>query len=120
MIPMASKSGSKSKSKAPAKEERTMPSLFPPLAQNLAEEARKLLRPSDRQPYWLGSQPIGNLEDLVNNLEQFTDDHAYWVADWIEYLGDGQTAERIRTERQRFKEIVRQRYQELKQFLGRA
>lgn len=119
---MARKSESKPKAaKAPARtSERTMPSLLPPAARNLAEEARKLLRPSDRQPYWLGSQPIGNLEELVANLERFTDDHAYWVADWIEYLGDKQTAERIRQERERFKEIVRGRYQELKQFLGRA
>lgn len=97
-----------------------MPDLLPPVVRNLAEEARKLLRPSDRQPYWLGSQPIWNLEDLVNNLEKFGDEHAYWVADWIEYLGDAQTAERIRQQREKFKEIVRQRYQELKEFLGRA
>lgn len=107
----------KSKPKAPP---RAMPPLLPPAARNFAEEARKLLRPSDRQPYWLGSQPIGNLEELVNNLERFTDDHAFWVADWIEYLGDRQTADRIRQERERFKEILRQRYQELKEFLGRA
>lgn len=115
---MAPKSGSKPK--APAREERTMPSFLPPAVQGLAEEARKLLRPSDRQPYWLGSQPIGNLEEMVGNLEKFGDEHAYWVADWIEYLGDKQTADRIRAEQQRFKEIVKQRYQELKQFLGRA
>ncbi len=110
MTPMARK---KAAPGAPARGERTMP-------RNLAEEARNLLRPSGRQPYWLGSQPIGNLEDLVNNLEKFTDEHAFWVADWIEYLGDKGTADRIRAERQRFKEILRQRYEELKGFLGRA
>lgn len=113
MVPMAPKGGSKSKAKG-------MPPLLPPVARNLAEEARKLLRPSDRQPYWLGSQPIGNLEELVANLEKFSDEHAFWVADWIEYLGDRNTAERIRAEQQRFKEIVKQRYSELKEFLGRA
>lgn len=120
MSPMARRSDSKSKPAPKAQAERTMPSLFPPVARNLAETAGKLLRPSDRQPYWLGSQPIGNLEDLTNNLEKFSDEHAFWVADWIEYLGDRDTAERIRAEQQKFKEIVKHRYQELKQFLGRA
>ncbi|MEM3087430.1 MAG: hypothetical protein QXO51_02480 [Halobacteria archaeon] len=117
---MAPKGGSKPKGKAPDGEERAMPSLLPPVAQSLAEEARKLLRPSDRQPYWVGGQPIGNLEELVGNLEKFGDDHAYWVADWIEYLGDRNTADRIRAEQKKFKEIVKQRYQELREFLGRA
>lgn len=105
---------------APRPPERARPPVLPPAARALAETARRLLRPADRQPYWLGSQPIGNLEDLVNNLEKFTDDHALWVADWIEYLGDRETADRIRRERLRFKEIVRQRYEELKELLGRS
>jgi hypothetical protein len=36
------------------------------------------------------------------------------VADWIEYLGDAETARRIRDEPSRFRKIVHERREELK------
>jgi hypothetical protein len=44
----------------------------------------------------------------------FEHHEARWVADWLEYLGDAETAKRIRDEPSRFRKIVHERREELR------
>jgi hypothetical protein len=49
-------------------------------------------------------------------LDIFIPEEAFWLAQWLEYLGDPTTASKIRAEPDRFKQIVVDRYEELKEF----
>ena len=87
----------------------------------LAAIAKKLFKVEDKNPYYLGEQAIKNFEELRGSLDKFTESEAQWVASWIEYLGDAKTAARIRQSPNRFKEIIADRYNELKPYaLARA
>ncbi len=83
---------------------------------DLAAVAEMLLGAKGKEPYYHGSTAIRNLEELVSRLDNFTAGEASWVASWIEYLGDAETAEKIRRSPNNFKDIVRQRHRELKKF----
>ncbi len=60
---------------------------------------------------------IKNLSALRDNLDLFTEDEAHWLAMWIEYLGDKETAARIRETPGEFKEIILNRYEELREWI---
>jgi len=99
---------------------RTMPSVMkePTRADpGLLALASKLQIADGRNPYYRGDLTIRNIEELDRNLEVFEHHEAPWVADWLEYLGDAETARRIRAEPGRFKKIVRERWTELKKQL---
>lgn len=83
---------------------------------DLAAVADMLFAPKGKEPYYHGGSAIRNLDELANRLDNFTTAEANWVASWIEYLGDGETAEKIRKSTANFKDIVRQRHRELKKF----
>ncbi len=100
----------RSKGRAPAER----PSLAPPAARPVVEVARKLFHPTEREPYYLRDLAIRNFDELHANLERFTEEQAGWVADWVQYLGDEETARRIRKETKEFKKIIAQRHQELR------
>lgn len=80
--------------------------------------AKALLAPRGKNPYYLGERAIRNLKELRQSMDLFTEREAAWVADWLEYLGDRDTAQEIRGAPSDFKEIVAKRYAEIKPYLG--
>ena len=88
--------------------------------QRKAEIASSLLRPAGKNPYYLlrGTDCIAlnNLAELNEKLDLFEEKEAEWVAAWIEYLGDKETADKIRASPSNFKSIVIERYEELRGF----
>ena len=79
----------------------------------LGQIAAKLFSPVGKNPYYRGEKAIRNFRELKNNLNEFTEKEAQWVASWIEYLGDKNTAARIRQTPSRFREIIIARFNEL-------
>jgi hypothetical protein len=88
-----------------------------------SELATSLFDPVEKNPYYLykGNNGIAvkNLIELNNNLDSFAGDDALWLASWIEYLGDKDTADRIRKAPGEFKEIIAVRYEELREFTNK-
>jgi len=80
--------------------------------------AEKLLAPEDKEPYYLGEKCICNLRELRQNLDAFSEKEAPWAASWIEYLGDKETAQKIRREPSNFKTLVENRYAEIESYFG--
>lgn len=80
--------------------------------------AKTLLTPRDKNPYCLGDKRICNLKELRQNIGEFTEEMAPWVAAWIEYLGDRETAQEIKSKPSEFKAIVAKRYAEVRPYLG--
>ena len=91
-----------------------------PEEQTKAEIARCLFRPAGKNPYYLfrGTESIAltNLAELKDQIDTFTENEAEWVASWIEYLGDKETADKIRASPSNFKGIIIARYEELSAF----
>jgi hypothetical protein len=85
-----------------------------------AEIARCLFRPAGKNPYYLfrGTEciTITNLAELKDRIDTFMENEAEWVASWIEYLGDKETADKIRASPSNFKGIIIERYEELSAF----
>jgi len=84
-----------------------------------------LFAPIGKNPYLLirGSKNtvfIENFQELQDNLDLFTEKDARWLASWIEYLGDKQTANRIRETPNEFEEIINERYNQLLEFFHPA
>ena len=78
--------------------------------------ATKLFSPMGKNPYYRGEKAIKNFKELKENLNEFTEKEAQWVASWIEYLGDVKTAARIRQTPSKFRDIVIARFNELKPY----
>lgn len=89
----------------------------PVVSQKLDNLAEKMLLADGKNPYVKGELTIHNLAELSQHIESFEHHEVPWVADWIEYLGDGETAKRIREDPARFKRVVSERYTELKRQL---
>jgi len=85
-----------------------------------AEIARCLLRPVGKNPYYLfrGTDciAINNLSELKERIDMLLEEESGWVASWIEYLGDKDTADKIRASPSEFKRIINERYKELNAF----
>ena len=80
-----------------------------------------LFEPVGKNPYYLfrgndTSITIRNLTDLRYNLDAFTKEEAHWLASWLEYLGDNECAGQIRERPEKFKQIIMERYNELREF----
>jgi len=81
-----------------------------------------LFEPMDKNPYYLpqgdgGSIALRNLRELRENLGALSrGDEAHWLASWLEYLGDTEVAARLRAQPEKFKEIIKERYNELSEF----
>ncbi|MBU2559564.1 hypothetical protein KKA03_01560 [archaeon] len=84
---------------------------------DIGDIARKLLENADKDAYYLRDKAIRNLGELKDNLHEFTEHEAQWVADWIEYLGDNKTAAKIRKIPSDFEKTIVDRYEELKKFV---
>ncbi|MBN1455552.1 MAG: hypothetical protein JW945_04810 [Methanomicrobia archaeon] len=80
-----------------------------------------VFRPVDKNPYYLhrGAQcvTITDFSDLRENIDQFVEAEAGWLASWIEYLGDKETANKLRETPVEVRRIVIARYNELCDFL---
>jgi len=101
---------------------RRLPSITMKDAPRKADErmsalASKLYIADGKNPYYRGDMAIRNVDELDRNLELFEHHEAPWVADWLEYLGDADTARQIRQEPARFKHIVHERWAQLKRQL---
>jgi hypothetical protein len=81
--------------------------------QELRVIAVNLFSPVGKNPYYRGEKTITNFKELNAGLNEFTENEAQWVASWIEYLGDAITATRIRQTPDRFREIIKIRFNEL-------
>ena len=75
--------------------------------------AKNLFSSENKNPYYLRGKEIKNLDELKENLQNFKDTEAMWVADWIRYLGDPKTADQIRNKPKEFRRIIDARYTEL-------
>jgi len=91
----------------------------------LSRLATSLFDPVGKNPYYLTSSgssdiiiEIINLSALRKNLDVFSEEEAPWLAMWIEYLGDKETAARIRETPGEFKEILIERHEELQEFFS--
>ena len=82
-----------------------------------------LFEPVGKDPYYLirgsNSAAIRNLIELRDNLDAFTHGEAHWIASWLEYLGDKESATRLREMPEKFKEIIVERCNELREFYYR-
>lgn len=83
----------------------------------LSKIATELFTPADKNPYYQGSTAIANLYELREHLDTFRQEEAVWLASWLEYLGDTDTAAKIRAEPDQFKKIVTARYDELREYM---
>jgi hypothetical protein len=86
--------------------------------EDLKSMAKDLFEAAEKDAYYLGDIAIQNLNELMDHLEHMADDHAPWLADWIEYLGDKKTAKAIRKKTGDFKKIIKKRYKELSKHQG--
>ena len=90
----------------------------------LKEISRNLFYPFRKEPYCLNNVGIKNLEELFKNLEKFealpkdeqVNAKRIWVPDWIEHLGDHTLAKELRSNPEKFAEIIGKRYYLLKIF----
>jgi hypothetical protein len=103
--------------KAVSKKRRVI-DLAKPSKTAFSKIATALFTPVDKNPYYQGSRAIANLRDLREHLDAFGPEEAVWLASWLEYLGDSETATKIRAEPDQFKQIVAARYEELKEFIA--
>jgi hypothetical protein len=73
----------------------------------------KMIVADGKNPYFRGELAIRNIAELDQNIASFEHHEAPWVADWLEYLGDAETARKIRAEPAHFKKFVHDRAAEL-------
>jgi dienelactone hydrolase len=80
-----------------------------------------VFKPMEKNPYYLlrgtGCITIADFYDLAENIDLFAEAEAGWLASWIEYLGDKETANKIREIPGELKRIVIDRYNELRDFI---
>jgi hypothetical protein len=76
--------------------------------------AHQVLTGDGKNPYYFSGKQIRNLDELQTHLKDFKPHEASWLADWIAYLGDKQTAEQIQQNPKDFKNIISTRFVELK------
>jgi len=106
--------------KRPAKETYKEQEKAPTTAEDAAKRqmAEALFHPTGKSPYYFNGKPLRNIQELADYLEAFSGTEGEWVASWIEYLGDAETARRIMFDTGGFKKIVRDRCKELKKYLA--
>jgi len=78
--------------------------------------SKLLFDPQGKEPYYWGDRAIRNLEELKANLDSFGEGTEDWVASWIAYLGDQETATRIQKSKGKMREIITERYQQLRKY----
>jgi hypothetical protein len=86
----------------------------PKTDENMASLAMRMFGADGKNPYYRGEMVIRNLDELDRNIALFEQSEAGWVADWLEYLGDAQTARRIHDEPSGLGRIVHERAEQLR------
>ncbi|CAD7770631.1 hypothetical protein AIOGIFDO_00857 [Candidatus Methanoperedenaceae archaeon GB37] len=79
--------------------------------------ARKIILGEGKEGYLTPNKVCKGLHGLLEHLDEIDKEEIGWIIEWVEYLGDFELAARIRAEPERFKELVRERYNELKDFV---
>ena len=82
--------------------------------ENIPGLAHQVLTGDGKNPYYFGGVSIQNLSELQTHLKNFQPHEANWLAEWIAYLGDEQTANKIQKDPENFRNIISTRYNELK------
>jgi hypothetical protein len=75
--------------------------------------AVKMFYAPGKQSFYLQNIKLQNLYDLKVALDRIPADEAKRLADWLEYLGDTQTANSIYERPEDFRNIINERYNEL-------
>lgn len=83
---------------------------------DLSKVAKMVFQPAGKNPYYKGGKAIKNLQELVDNLNSFNEGEASWVASWIEYLGDKETAQKIKSNAKDFRNVIQNRHSQLKKY----
>lgn len=86
-------------------------------ANGLKQIANSLFHARDKEPYVFNGKPLKNFQELKDYIVAFTEKEALWVASWIGYLGDAETAKKIREDPLNFKRLIYSRYEELLPFI---
>jgi len=90
----------------------------------LKDISKSMFNPFKKEVYYLNGMEIKNLEGLFENCEKIEalpeDDRInakrIWVPDWIEHLGDHTLAKELRSNPEKFSEILGERYSLLRKF----
>ncbi len=80
----------------------------------LAALANRMFVADGKNPYFRGDRTIRNLEELDLDIAGFEHHEAPWVADWLDYLGDAEVAQKLRAEPSHFRRIIHERAGELR------
>lgn len=78
------------------------------------EVARALYHPEGKNGYYKGDMILNDFQDLVDAIDSFTEEEeALWVASWVEYLGDGRLAQKIKKKPGDLRKLVLNRHKQL-------
>jgi hypothetical protein len=79
--------------------------------------ARRVVLGEGREGYCLADKTCKGLQGLMKHLDTIKPEEVKWVVQWIEYLGDFELATLIKANPDNFKQIIKNRYEELKNFV---
>jgi len=90
--------------------------LTPDEAASRCRVARRIILGEGVEGYHLPNKVCKGLKGLIDHLDSIKEEDVKWVVRWIEYLGDTELALRIKAHPEEFKEIISDRYEQLKKF----
>ena len=90
--------------------------LTPDEAASRCRVARRIILGEGVEGYHLPNKVCKGLKGLIEHLDSIKEEDVKWVVRWIEYLGDTELAIRIKARPEEFKEIISDRYEQLKKF----
>jgi len=91
--------------------------LTPDEAVNRCKIARRIVLGEGVEGYHLPNKICKGLKGLIEHLDSIKGEDVRWVVRWIEYLGDTELAVRIKAHPEEFKEVISDRYEQLKKFV---
>ncbi len=78
--------------------------------------ARRIILGEGKEGYCALNRVCNGLQGLIEHLNEIKGEEIGWIIKWLEYLGDFELAALIRAKPEKFKELVYERYNELKDF----
>lgn len=91
--------------------------LTPKEAAHRCRIARRIILGEGKEGYCLADKTCRGLQGLMEHLDDIRQEDVKWVIQWIEYLGDFELASLIRAHPENFRELIKKRYDELKDFV---
>jgi len=79
--------------------------------------ARRIILGEGKEGYLAPNRVCNGLQGLLEHLDEIKEGEIGWIIKWVEYLGDFELAALIRANPGKFKELVHERYNELKDFV---